>query len=69
MLIILWWFDNMWLIKYKNEWQITVDVDRTVVALYKFMKKHASVPFNLQKPTYNDAKESSEIDQKDELRW
>ncbi|XP_023751529.1 protein disulfide isomerase-like 1-4 [Lactuca sativa] len=47
---------------------ITVDVDRTVVALYKFMKKHASVPFNLQKPTYNDAKESSEIDQKDELR-
>ncbi|CAH1437946.1 unnamed protein product [Lactuca virosa] len=47
---------------------ITVDVDRTVVALYKFMKKHASVPFNLQKPTYNDAKESSEVDQKDELR-
>lgn len=31
-------------------WQITVDTDRTVVAFYKFLKKHASIPFKLQKP-------------------
>lgn len=31
--------------------QITVDTDRTVVAFYKFLKKHASMPFKLQKPT------------------
>lgn len=30
---------------------ITVDVDRTVVELYKFLKKHASVPFKLAKPS------------------
>lgn len=30
--------------------QITVDTDRTVVAFYKFLKKHASIPFKLQKP-------------------
>lgn len=30
---------------------ITVDADRTVVAFYKFLKKHASIPFKLQKPT------------------
>ncbi|KAK4772200.1 hypothetical protein SAY86_013975 [Trapa natans] len=30
---------------------ITVDTDRTVVAFYKFIKKHASIPFKLQKPT------------------
>ncbi|XP_021278149.1 protein disulfide isomerase-like 1-4 [Herrania umbratica] len=29
---------------------ITVDTDRTVVALYKFLKKNASIPFKLQKP-------------------
>ncbi|XP_010427228.1 PREDICTED: protein disulfide isomerase-like 1-3 isoform X1 [Camelina sativa] len=29
---------------------ITVDVDRTVVELYKFLKKHASIPFKLEKP-------------------
>ncbi|KFK34745.1 hypothetical protein AALP_AA5G187700 [Arabis alpina] len=29
---------------------ITVDVDRTVVEVYKFLKKHASIPFKLQKP-------------------
>ncbi|KAJ9540405.1 hypothetical protein OSB04_026911 [Centaurea solstitialis] len=45
-----------------------VDVDRTVVAFYKFLQKHASIPFKLQKPTYTDAaKESSNVDQKDEL--
>ncbi|KAM7504436.1 hypothetical protein LguiB_003340 [Lonicera macranthoides] len=29
---------------------ITVETDRTVVAFYKFLKKHASIPFKLQKP-------------------
>lgn len=29
---------------------ITVETDRTVVALYKFLKKNASIPFKLQKP-------------------
>ncbi|KAF8051919.1 hypothetical protein N665_1645s0004 [Sinapis alba] len=29
---------------------ITVEVDRTVVELYKFLKKHASIPFKLAKP-------------------
>lgn len=58
-------------------WQITVDTDRTVVALYKFLKKHASIPFKLQKPASaskaegSDAKESDESsspsDLKDEL--
>ncbi|KAM5584113.1 protein disulfide isomerase-like 1-4 [Rosa sericea] len=55
---------------------ITVDADRTVVAFYKFLKKHASIPFKLQKPTStpkseeSDAKESQESnknDVKDEL--
>lgn len=46
--------------------QITVDTDRTVVAFYKFLKKHASIPFKLQKPTTSpksespDAKETSD---------
>ena len=56
--------------------QIPVETDRTVVALYKFLKKHASTPFELQKPTSlptpkgSDAKEgtkSSTADVKDEL--
>jgi protein disulfide-isomerase A1 len=52
---------------------ITVDTDRTVVAFYKFLKKHASIPFKLQKTassTKSDAtvaKESSAEDVKDEL--
>ncbi|KAL1817111.1 hypothetical protein DCAR_0521526 [Daucus carota subsp. sativus] len=57
---------------------ITVDVDRTVVAFYKFLKKHASVPFKLQKPATTptspdaepEAKESTEAkpkNLKDEL--
>ncbi|XP_018819528.1 protein disulfide isomerase-like 1-4 [Juglans regia] len=55
---------------------ITVDTDRTVVAFYKFLKKHASIPFKLQKPTSTpksenpDAKDSHERsteDLKDEL--
>ncbi|CAL0321931.1 unnamed protein product [Lupinus luteus] len=60
---------------------ITVETDRTAVALYKFLKKNASIPFKLQKPTStskppsSDAKESgdskerqsSSEDVKDEL--
>ncbi|XP_061376673.1 protein disulfide isomerase-like 1-4 [Gastrolobium bilobum] len=46
---------------------ITVDTDRTVVAFYKFLKKNASIPFKLQKPTSTpkpespDAKGSSDV--------
>ncbi|XP_078427922.1 PDI-like 1-4 [Wolffia australiana] len=29
---------------------LTVDTDRTVVAFYKFLKKHATIPFKLKKP-------------------
>ncbi|GMH10949.1 hypothetical protein Nepgr_012790 [Nepenthes gracilis] len=35
----------------KSSDPIPVDSDRTVVALYKFLKKHASTPFKLPKPT------------------
>ncbi|CAJ2654413.1 protein disulfide isomerase-like 1-4-like [Trifolium pratense] len=62
----------------KSSDPITVDADRTVVAFYKFLKKHASIPFQLQKPTStsktkdsgsSDVKESqsSSTDVKDEL--
>ncbi|XP_027086262.1 protein disulfide isomerase-like 1-4 [Coffea eugenioides] len=60
----------------KSSEPIPVETDRTVVALYKFLKKHASTPFELQKPTSlptpkgSDAKEgtkSSTADVKDEL--
>lgn len=55
--------------------QITVDADRTVVAFYKFLKKHASVPFKLQKPASTPTTQDSEAkdikseskDLKDEL--
>lgn len=56
--------------------QITVDTDRTVVAFYKFLKKHASTPFKIQKPgstqktTESNASSSQEStinDAKDEL--
>ncbi|XP_011089301.1 protein disulfide isomerase-like 1-4 [Sesamum indicum] len=55
---------------------ITVDTDRTVVAFYKFLKKHASIPFKLQKagssPMSEDSHtkegiKSSTSDVKDEL--
>ncbi|KAL2526411.1 Protein disulfide isomerase-like 1-3 [Abeliophyllum distichum] len=54
---------------------ITVDTDRTVVAFYKFLKKHASIPFKLQKPAPEKSKvsdaaathETSSNDVKDEL--
>ncbi|KAA8544042.1 hypothetical protein F0562_021781 [Nyssa sinensis] len=38
---------------------ITVDTDRTVVAFYKFLKKHASIPFKLQKPALTPKSEGS----------
>lgn len=55
--------------------QIIVDADRSVVALYKFLRKHASIPFKLEKPTSTpkpespDAKENqtSSSNVKDEL--
>ncbi|GAB4857166.1 Protein disulfide isomerase-like 1-4 [Ancistrocladus abbreviatus] len=37
---------------------ITVDADRTVVALYKFLKKHASIPFKIKKPASPPKSES-----------
>ncbi|PIN15043.1 Protein disulfide isomerase (prolyl 4-hydroxylase beta subunit) [Handroanthus impetiginosus] len=57
---------------------IPCDADRTVVAFYKFLKEHASIPFKLQKPASSapvsedsQAKEgiktSSTSDVKDEL--
>ncbi|XP_059660579.1 protein disulfide isomerase-like 1-4 [Cornus florida] len=60
----------------KSSDPITVDIDRTVVAFYKFIKKHASIPFKLEKPgstpksEASDAKESTKSgasDAKDEL--
>ncbi|OVA10144.1 Thioredoxin [Macleaya cordata] len=44
---------------------ITVDTDRTVVAFYKFIKKHASIPFKLQKPEGAAASKSSDSTNKD----
>ncbi|XP_065866968.1 protein disulfide isomerase-like 1-4 [Euphorbia lathyris] len=44
---------------------ITVDTDRTVVAFYKFIKKHASIPFKLQKPAIPSKPESSESKESD----
>lgn len=59
----------------KNFDPITVETDRTVVAFYKFLKQHATIPFKIQKPASSsskpDAKESHQIsiddDVKDEL--
>lgn len=47
--------------------QITVDTDRTVVAFYKFLKKHASIPFKLQikKSEKSVSSESQEVDNSD----
>ncbi|XP_051145451.1 protein disulfide isomerase-like 1-4 [Andrographis paniculata] len=36
---------------------ITFESDRTVVEFYKFLKKHASIPFKLQKPSASSEKE------------
>ncbi|XP_057476839.1 protein disulfide isomerase-like 1-4 [Actinidia eriantha] len=40
---------------------ITVDTDRTVVAFYKFIKKHASIPFKLQKPASTQKPKDSDV--------
>ncbi|KAK6926798.1 Thioredoxin domain [Dillenia turbinata] len=39
---------------------LTVETDRTVKAFYKFLKKHASIPFKLQKPISTPASEGSD---------
>ncbi|XP_058101786.1 protein disulfide isomerase-like 1-4 isoform X2 [Magnolia sinica] len=61
----------------KSSDPIAVEMDRTAVALYKFIKKHASIPFKLPKPekaikSENESvdeaeKSSSRVDRKDEL--
>ncbi|KZV35164.1 protein disulfide isomerase-like 1-4-like [Dorcoceras hygrometricum] len=38
---------------------IPVETERTVVALYKFLKKHASIPFKLQKTVSSPASDDS----------
>ncbi|KAH7863960.1 hypothetical protein Vadar_024022 [Vaccinium darrowii] len=43
----------------KSSDPITVNADRTVIALYKFLKKHASIPFKLEKPVSTPKQESS----------
>ncbi|KAK4356386.1 hypothetical protein RND71_025357 [Anisodus tanguticus] len=40
--------------------EVPVDADQTVVALYKFIKKHTSIPFKLSKPASSTTSESSE---------
>ncbi|KAK7312563.1 hypothetical protein VNO77_36510 [Canavalia gladiata] len=49
----------------KSSDPITVDADRTVVAFYKFLRKHASIPFQLQKPTSTSKPESESSDVKE----
>ncbi|CAL5346158.1 unnamed protein product [Camellia sinensis] len=39
---------------------ITFDSDRTVVEFYKFLKKHASIPFKLQKPASTQKSKDSD---------
>ncbi|KAG8380464.1 hypothetical protein BUALT_Bualt06G0018100 [Buddleja alternifolia] len=41
--------------------KITFDDDRTVVAFYKFLKKHASIPFKLQKAASEKSTASDDI--------
>jgi len=40
--------------------QITVDTDRTVVAFYKFLRKHATIPFKLEKPASTESPKTAE---------
>lgn len=40
-----------WLSNWYSLWQITFEGERTVVELYKFLKKNAGIPFKLQRPT------------------
>jgi protein disulfide-isomerase A1 len=39
--------------------QITFEGDRTVVEMYKFIKKHASIPFKLKRPDSSVAQTES----------
>ncbi|KAK4370549.1 hypothetical protein RND71_010024 [Anisodus tanguticus] len=39
--------------------EIPVDIERTMVALYKFIKKHAAIPFKLEKPASSTTSKSS----------
>jgi protein disulfide-isomerase A1 len=39
--------------------QITFEGDRTVVEMYKFIKKHASIPFKLKRPDSSAAQTES----------
>ncbi|GAA0158317.1 chaperone [Lithospermum erythrorhizon] len=43
---------------------IVVETDRTVVALYKFLRRRASIPFKLQKPAATTDSESSDVNEK-----
>ncbi|KAK9280007.1 hypothetical protein L1049_013692 [Liquidambar formosana] len=45
---------------------ITVDTDRTVVALYKFLKKQATIPFKIQKPATTSKPEDSAAKESDQ---
>lgn len=54
--------------------QITVDTERTVKALYKFIKKHATIPFKLERPAsaikeevLSASEKDNSTDVKDEL--
>ncbi|KAG6519425.1 protein disulfide isomerase-like 1-4 [Zingiber officinale] len=44
---------------------ITVDTDRTVTAFYKFIKKHATIPFKLQRPASAEKENSSSTIEKE----
>lgn len=41
--------------------QITVDTDRTVVALYKFLKQNAAIPFKLKRPASTQKSNASDV--------
>ncbi|XP_031113538.1 protein disulfide isomerase-like 1-4 [Ipomoea triloba] len=45
----------------KSSDPIAVDSARTVVAFYKFIKKHAAIPFKLQKPSTSTSSEKTEV--------
>ncbi|KFK27591.1 hypothetical protein AALP_AA8G403600 [Arabis alpina] len=44
----------------KTSEPITVDTDRTVVAFYKFLRKHATIPFKLEKPASTESHKTVE---------
>ena len=54
------------LVFYSCFMQITVDTDRTVVAFYKFLKKHATNPFKLQKPALSTQPKGSDATTSDD---